>query len=40
MIPVGADDVEHYSSLYEMEKGGIYLYFPHCKIHSNKSDLG
>lgn len=39
MIPVGADDVEHYSSLYEMEKDGSYLYFLRFKIHSNKCDL-
>lgn len=36
MIPVGAEDVEHYSSLYETEKS---LCFLQCKIHSNKSDL-
>lgn len=32
MIP--ADDVEHYSSLFEMEEGGISLYRVQCKIHS------
>jgi len=39
MIPVGADDVEHYSSLYQMEKDGNYLYFLRLKIHSNKCDF-
>lgn len=32
MIP--ADDVEHYSSLYETEEGGICMYGVQCKIHS------
>lgn len=32
MIP--ADDVEHYSSLFEMEEGGIWMYRVQCKIHS------
>lgn len=32
MIP--ADDVEHYSSLFEMEEGGVCLYRVQCKIHS------
>lgn len=36
MIPVGADDVEHYSNLCEMEKSRVYLFFLRFNIHSNK----
>lgn len=34
-----SNDVEHYSSLYQMEKDGNYLYVLQFKIHSNKCDI-